>query len=567
MANLNLKAKGLNTFDAIVVGSGISGGWAAKELCEKGLKVLLLERGRQLEHVKDYTTALKAPWEVTHRGATTIAQSKEHPYLIRDRVYTEFNESYWAKDTESPYTEKKRFDWMRADIVGGRSIMWGRGSLRLSDLDFEANIKQGIGIDWPIRYKDLAPWYDHVEAFAGISGQKEGLAHLPDGIFQPPMEMNCFEKQSKERIESAFPGRKMTIFRTANLTQPIGDRGKCQYRDRCSRGCPFGAYFSSQSSTLPAAAKTGNLTLVSDAIVNSIIYDESKNKATGVRVIDKHTKEMQEFYANIIFLNASTLGSTFVLMNSVSNRFPQGIGNDHGVLGHYLMDHHFHVGASGTSDEFKDKYYYGQRPAGFYIPRFRNVHTDDKRGYIRGFGYTGYSSRSGWARGIAELGIGNAFKDYLSEPGPWQMGLMGFGECLPYEENQVILDHSTKDAWGQPVLQFNCEFKDNEKQMRKDMAADAVAMLEAAGLKDVQAFDRDSYPGMAIHEMGTARMGKDPRTSVLNEWNQVHTAKNIFVTDGACMTSSACQNPSLTYMAITARAADYAVKALKRQDL
>jgi len=566
MINLNLNAKDANTFDAIVIGSGISGGWAAKELCEKGLKVLMLERGKPLEHIKDYEHATKAPWEVPHRGATTPEQKKEHPSVLRTGVYSEFNEKYWMKDTESPYTEAKRFDWARPDIVGGRSIMWGRGSLRLSDLDFEANLKDGIGVDWPIRYKDLAPWYSHVEAFAGISGQAEGLAHLPDGVFQPPMEMNCFEKAMKGRIETTFPGRKMTIFRTANLTQPIGDRGKCQNRDRCSRGCPFGAYFSTQSSTLPAAVKTGNLSLRPDSIVNSIIYDESKGKATGVRVIDKHTKEMVEYYAKIIFVNASALWSTFVLMNSTSNRFPQGLGNDHGVLGHYLMDHHFHAGASGRSDEFQDKYYYGQRPAGFYIPRFRNV-GGDKRSYIRGFGYTGNSSRSGWARGIAELGIGQAYKDYLTEPGPWHMGLMGFGECLPYFENQVTLDHSVKDAWGQPVLKIDCEFKENERMMRKDMADDAVAMLEAAGLKNVTPFNRDIYPGAAIHEMGTARMGRDPRTSMLNEWNQLHSVKNVFVTDGACMTSSACQNPSLTYMALTARAADYAVKALKRQDL
>lgn len=566
MINLNLKAKALNTYDAIVVGSGITGGWAAKELCEKGLKVLMLERGRQFEHIKDYTTATKDPWEVQHRGALTTIQRKEHPYMIRERVYSEFNESYWIKDAENPYTEEKRFDWTRADIVGGRSIMWGRGALRWSDLDFEANAKDGMGIDWPIRYKDLAPWYSHVEAFAGISGQAEGLPHLPDGVFQPPMEMNCLEKQTKSRIETIFPGRRMTIFRTANLTQPIGDRGKCQYRNLCSRGCPYGAYFSTQSATLPAAVKTGNLTLQPDAIVNSIIYDEEKGKAIGVRVIDKHSKEMTEYYADVIFLNASTLGSTFLLLNSISNRFPQGMGNDHGVLGHYLMDHHFYAGASGISEDFKDKYYYGQRPAGFYIPRFRNI-GPDKRSYLRGFGYTGFSSRADWSRGIAEVGIGQSFKEELTEPGPWQMGLMGFGECLPYEENMVSLDHDTKDAWGQPVLKFNCTFKENERLMRIDMDQDAVNMLEAAGLKNVAPFNRDSYPGMAIHEMGTARMGKDPRTSVLNKWNQVHAVKNVFVTDGACMTSSACQNPSLTYMALTARAANYAVQELKRQQL
>lgn len=566
MANLNLKAKEANTYDAIVIGSGISGGWAAKELCEKGLKVLMLERGKQLEHIKDYTNAIKAPWEIPHRGRLSNGQKSTHPYLIRERVYSEFNENYWINDEENPYSEKKRFDWARPDIVGGRSIMWGRGSLRLSEMDFEANAKEGIGIDWPIRYRDIKPWYDYVETFAGISGQAEGLPHLPDGVFQPAMEMNCFEKEVKSRIEGTFPGRKMTMYRTANLTQPIGDRGKCQYRDRCSRGCPFGAYFSTQSSTLPAAVKTGNLTLRPDSIVNSIMYDENEGKATGVKVIDKHTKEEIEYYAKIIFLNASTLGSTFIMLNSTSNRFPKGLGNDSEVLGKYLMDHHFHAGASGISEEFQDKYYYGGRPAGFYIPRFRNI-GEDKQRYLRGFGYSGYSNRTGWARGIAELGIGEAYKDYLTEPGPWQMGLMGFGECLPYAENQVYLNHGQQDAWGQPVLEFNCEFKENEKLMRKDMDQDAAAMLEAAGLKNVTTFNRDSYPGGAIHEMGTARMGCDPKESILNEWNQMHSVKNVFVTDGACMTSSACQNPSLTYMALTARAADYAVRELKRMNL
>lgn len=566
MINLNLKAKAANTYDAIVIGSGISGGWSAKELCEKGLKVLMLERGKQLEHIKDYTNAIKAPWEVPHRGTLTNSMKSSHPYLIRERVYSEFNEDYWMKDDESPYTEKKRFDWTRPDIVGGRSIMWGRGSLRLSEMDFEANAKEGIGIDWPIRYKDIAPWYDHVETFAGISGTAEGLPHLPDGIFQPAMEMNCFEKEVKSRIEGTFSGRKMTMYRTANLTQPIGDRGTCQYRNRCARGCPFGAYFSTQSSTLPAAVKTGNLTLRPDSIVKEIIYDENEGKATGVRVIDKHTKEVTEYYARIIFLNASTLGSTFILLNSTSNRFPKGLGNDSGVLGKYLMDHHMHAGASGISEEFNDKYYYGNRPAGFYIPRFRNI-GEDKQNYLRGFGYSGNSSRTGWARGIAELGIGEAYKNYLTEPGPWQMGIMGFGECLPYEDNQVTINHAQQDAWGLPVLEFNCEFKENEIQMRKHMNQDAVAMLEAAGLKNVTAFNGESYPGGAIHEMGTARMGKDPKDSVLNEWNQVHAVKNVFVTDGACMTSSACQNPSLTYMALTARAADYAVSELQKMNL
>lgn len=564
--NLNLKAKEEHTYDAIVIGSGISGGWAAKELCEKGLKTLMLERGKQLEHVKDYETATKDPWEIRHRGRLTVKQREEHEYLVRMGVYSEFNEKYWINDKENPYIEEKPFDWARPDIVGGKSIMWGRGTLRLSEMDFEANAKDGIGIDWPIRYRDIAPWYDYVEEFAGISGQNEGLPQLPDGKFQPPMEMNCFEKSVKSRLEAAFPGRKLIMYRMANLTKPLEGRAQCQYRNLCSRGCPYGAYFSTQSSTLPAAVKTGNLTLRPDSIVSSIIYDEEKGKATGVRVIDKHTKETTEYYARIIFLNASAMWSTFILLNSVSNRFPNGLGNDSGVLGHYLMDHHFQTGASGQSDEFDDKYYYGRRPIPLYVPRFRNV-GNDKRHYLRGFGYTTGSSRTNWARVIPELGIGADFKTAATEPGPWRMGMTGFGECLPYFDNQLSLDDSQKDAWGLPLLKFNCDYRENEMEMRKDMANDSAEMLEAAGLKNVQTYDRGARPGRAIHEMGTARMGKDPKTSVLNKWNQVHSVKNVFVTDGACMTSSACQNPSLTYMALTARAADYAVKELKRQNL
>lgn len=563
---MNLKAKEKHTYDAIVIGSGISGGWAAKELCEKGLKTLMLERGKQLEHVKDYETATKAPWEIPHRGRLTARQREEHKYLVRMGVYSEFNEKYWINDSENPYIEEKPFDWARPDIVGGRSIMWGRGTLRLSEMDFEANARDGIGIDWPVRYRDIAPWYDYVEEFAGISGQNEGLPQLPDGKFQPPMEMNCFEKAVKSRLEAAFPDRRLIMFRMANLTRPLEGRAQCQFRDLCSRGCPFGAYFSTQSSTLPAAVKTGNLTLRPDSIVNSIIYDEKEGRATGVRVIDKHTREWTEYYARVIFLNASALGSTFILMNSVSDRFPNGLGNDSGVLGHYLMDHHFQIGASGESDEFNDKYYYGRRPIPLYVPRFRNI-GNDKRSYLRGYGYTTGSSRTNWARAIPEFGIGADFKKASTEPGPWQMGMTGFGECLPYFDNQVSLDNSQKDAWDQPVLKFNCDYRENEMEMRKDMANDAAEMLEAAGLKGVHTYDAGANPGRAIHEMGTARMGNDPKTSVLNKWNQVHSVKNLFVTDGAFMTSSACQNPSLTYMAFTARAADYAVRELKKQNL
>ncbi len=557
----------MNTYDAIVIGSGISGGWAAKELTEKGLKVILLERGRNIEHVKDYETATKDPWEFKHRGRLTQEQVKSHPVQVRDYPYTEFNEKLWVNDLDSPYTEVKRFDWYRGYHVGGKSLMWGRQSYRIGDFNFEENAKQGIGLDWPIRYKDISPWYDYVERFAGISGSKEGLPQLPDGQFLPVMEMNCVEKDAKKRIEAHYNNtRKMIMGRTANLTQPHNGRGSCQYRNLCNRGCPFGAYFSTQSSTLPAAMATGNLTLRPFSIVNSIIYDRQKNKATGVRVIDAETNQTMEFFARIIFVNGSTLGSTFVLLNSTSDTFPDGLGNSSGQLGHSLMDHHFKCGAQGTAVGYEDKYFYGRRANGIYVPRFRNI-GNDKRDYVRGFGYQGGASRTGWQRDVAELAFGADFKEKATLPGPWKMGLGGFAETLPYFENKVTLDKTKKDKWGQPVLSIDCEFKDNEKKMRIDMMNDAAEMLEAAGMKDVATYDNGSFPGMAIHEMGTARMGNDPKTSVLNRWNQMHDVKNVFVTDGSCMNSAACQNPSLTYMALTARAADYAVSEMKKNNL
>jgi choline dehydrogenase-like flavoprotein len=506
-------------------------------------------------------------WELQHRGRITNAQRMSHPVQSRSGFYSEHNENFWVNDLECPYTEVKRFDWYRGFHVGGRSLMWGRGCLRLSDLDFEANAKEGIGVDWPLRYKDIAPWYDHVERFAGISGQKEGLAHLPDGIFLPPMEMNCVEKEVKRRIEAHYKRtRMMTIFRLANLTVPHNGRGKCQYRDRCNRGCPFGAYFSTQSATLPAAIATGRLTLRPFSIVNSIIYDKEKRRATGVNIIDAETHETMQFHARMIFLNGSTLATTFILLNSVSDVFPNGLGNSSGQLGHNLMDHHCRVGASATVDGFDDKYYYGRRPIPVYIPRFRNV-GKDKRDYVRGFGYGGKASRSGWERAIAELNYGGEYKDEVSKPGPWRMGLAAFGEMLPYYENKVTLDATKKDKWGQPVLSVDCAFKENERKMRVDMMNDAVEILTVAGLQDVKGFDHDCVPGMAIHEMGTARMGRDPKTSVLNSWNQLHDVHNVIITDGSCMTSSANQNPSLTYMALTARACDHAVNELKRMNL
>ncbi|QOR76770.1 MAG: GMC family oxidoreductase [Thermoflavifilum sp.] len=566
--NLNTEAVKQNTYDAIVVGSGISGGWAAKELTEKGLKTLLLERGRNIEHVKDYTTAMKAPWEFKHRGRITNDMRRTHPVQSRDYPYSEFNPDFWVNDLENPYIETKRFDWFRGYHVGGRSLMWGRQSYRWSDLDFEANLRDGVGVDWPIRYKDLAPWYDYVESFAGISGNRDGLPQLPDGKFLPPMQMNCVEKVVAQRINEKYKNtpRRMIIGRCANLTVPHNGRGSCQYRNLCSRGCPYGAYFSTQSATLPAAMATGNLTLRPYSIVTEVIYDKDKKRATGVRVLDAETLQTYEFYARIIFLNASTLGTTWILLHSTSDAFPNGLGNSSGQVGHNLMDHHFRCGASGEMEGFENQYYFGRRANGIYIPRFRNL-GKEKRDYIRGFGYQGGASREGWQRGVAEMGFGADFKEEISRPGVWTMGLGGFGETLPYYENKVTLDYSKKDKWGLPVLNIDCEFRENEKKMRQDMMNDAAEMLEAAGCKNVKTFDAGSWPGMAIHEMGTARMGRDPKTSVLNAFNQMHDVKNVFITDGSCMASTACQNPSLTYMALTARAADYAVRELKKGNI
>lgn len=557
-----------NTFDAIVIGSGISGGWAAKELTEKGLKVLMLERGRDIKHPGGYETANKDPWQFKHRGRLTTEQRKTHPVQIRDYPYSEYNESFWVNDLENPYIETKRFDWYRGYHLGGRSLMWGRHCYRWSDLNFEENAKQGIGVDWPIRYKDIESWYDYVEKFVGISGQNENFPHFHNSIFQPVMPLNCAEDSIARQINEKYKGsRLITASRVANLTEALPGRSKCQYRNLCSRGCPFGAYFSTQSSTLPAAMATGNLTLRPFSIVDSIIYDKDKKRAKGVLVMDAETKETMEFYSKIIFVNASTLGSTFILLNSVSDAFPNGLGNSSGQLGHNLMDHHFRCGASGNVVGFEDKYYYGRRPSGgIFVPRFRNI-GNDKRDYLRGFGYQGGANRQGWERGIAELRVGADFKNELTKPGPWRMGLGGFGETLPYFENKVVIDKTKKDKWGQPVLNIDCEFKENEKKMRKDMMNDAAEMLESAGVKDVSTYDGESYPGMAIHEMGTARMGNDPKTSVLNKWNQMHDVPNVFVTDGSCMSSSASQNPSLTYMALTARACDYAVKELKKMNI
>lgn len=557
----------VNTYDAIVIGSGISGGWAAKELTGKGLKTIMLERGRDIKHIKDYVNAQKAPWEFPHRGVSTLQMIKNYPVLERDYVLNEANLDYWVNEKESPYVEIKRFDWFRGYHVGGRSLMWGRQSYRWADINFEENGQQGIGVDWPIRYKDLEPWYSYVEKFAGISGNKDGLAILPDGEFMPAMDMNCVEKDVSARFKQHYKeSRAFIIGRTANITVPHYARTNCQYRDACWLGCPFGAYFSTQSSTLPAAASTGNLTVRPWSIVTKILYDKDTKKASGVEVLDAETNQTYEYYAKIIFLNASTLNSAWVLMNSATDVWPDGLGSSSGELGHNLMDHHLDVGASGAVEGFEDKYYFGRRANGIYIPRFRNLN-GEKRDYVRGFGYQGGGGREGWSRDIAEMNIGGTFKDALTEPGAWGIGIGGFGETLPYHENHVYLDKDKKDKWGLPVLAIDAEIKENEKKMRIDMMNDAKEMLEAAGVKHVQTFTSEGVLGRGIHEMGTARMGRDPKTSVLNEWNQVWDAKNVFVTDGACMASAACQNPSLTYMALTARAANHAVEELKKNNI
>lgn len=566
--NLNIDAQEKNTFDAIVVGTGISGGWAAKELTEKGLKTLVLERGRMVKH-PDYPTATKDPWDFANAGRPTQEDLKQQFKQARTGYTVAQGHKHWfVNDLENPYTEVKRFDWMRGYHVGGRSITWGRQSYRLSDHDFAANAKDGIAVDWPVRYKDISPWYDYVEQYIGVSGQVENYPMLPDGKFLPPMELNCVEHELKKSVKDKF-GRLLTIGRTAHATAPLPhspQRGTCQYRNLCMRGCPYGGYFSSVSSTLPAAEKTGNMTLRPNSIAYEIIYDEKKGKATGIKVQDAETGEQLEFHARVIFLCASTFGSTFIMMNSISNRFPNGFGNDSGELGHNIMDHHLSVGANADVDGFEDKYYSGRRANGFYIPRYRNV-GNDKRDYLRGFGYQGGASRQGWGSMVAELNIGASLKEAASKPGKWTIGMGGFGEILPYHENFVVLNKDLKDKYGLPTLTFDATLRDNELKMRKDMAADAAEMLEAAGYKNVTTFDREIGVGLGIHEMGTARMGKDPKTSVLNKYNQVHACKNVYVTDGSFMTSAACHNPSLGYMAFTARAADHAVSELKKNNI
>jgi choline dehydrogenase-like flavoprotein len=556
-----------HTFDAIVVGSGISGGWAAKELCEKGLSTLVLERGRNVQHIKDYPTAPLNPWDFEYRLNNTEKEREQDP--IRTAYGDAGSTLFFVKDSEHPYIQEKPFTWVRGYQVGGRSLTWGRQTYRLSDLDFEANLRDGHGVDWPIRYKDLAPWYDYVENYIGVSGQKEGWPWLPDGNFLPPMEMNCIEDHFSKSTRSRYPDRIVTQARTTNLSRGWNGRGPCQYRNLCSRGCPFSGYFSSNAATIPAAAATGKLTLLPDTIVLEVLYDEQRNRASGVRVMDAHTRAVTEYYARIIFLNASTIATAALLLHSASRRWPNGLGNSSDQVGRNLMDHFTGPAAEGQFDGMKDEYYYGRKPVGIYVPRYRNTGpATTRKDYLRGFGLQGKGARAEWRENGARLpGFGQDFKKQLLQPGPWIMWLGGWGETLPYQDNRVTLDNGSKDSWGLPLVKIDFQYHDNELNMSKDILADTQEMLHTAGFTNIRAYSRLQPGGTAVHEMGTVRMGRDPKTSVLNGFNQMHEVKNVFITDGSCMTSSATANPSLTYMALTARACDYAAAELKKGNL
>ena len=563
MANPN------EVYDAIVVGTGISGGWAAKELCENGLKTLVLERGRMVNHIQDYPTMHDDPWDYQFQGE--LSRDEKKKYTKQSRLGWAPREDvkhFFVNDIEHPYHETKRFDWIRGYHVGGRSLTWGRQSYRWSDIDFEANLKEGIAVDWPVRYADIAPWYDKVETYIGVSGQALGLTQLPDGIFHPPMDLNCVEKELQRSISDNFDdGRLLTIGRSANITDTnakIEGRGPCQFRNRCWRGCPFGGYFSSNSSTLPAAERTGNMTLRPNSIVHEIVYDEATKMATGVRIIDTETHEKIEFRGKLVFLCASAMASVGILWQSKSKRFPNGMGNNHDELGRNIMDHHYQLGASAKVDGNENTYYKGRRPNGFYIPRFVNLDKKtERKDFVRGFGYQGGASREDWSQLVAEMGYGKGLKKAVLGPGGWQIGMTGFGEMLPYHDNRVSLSSDKKDQWGLPQLDFDVEFKENEYNMREAIKKEAETMLKSAGFKEVHVFDTETGPGLGIHEMGGARMGWNPRTSVTNKHNQLHDVPNVYVTDGAFMTSASCVNPSLTYMAFTARAANHAAEQFK----
>lgn len=556
-------------FDVIVVGSGMSGGWAAKEFCEKGFKTLVLDRGRPQEH-GDYPTETIPPWEMPNRGKVNSKEADTDYWMVkRCYAFSEYTKDFFINDRENPYEfpEGKPFEWIRSAKVGGKSHLWHRQSYRWGPQDFEANAKDGHGCDWPVRYDDIAPWYDYVEKFAGISGGYENMPQLPDSVFQKPHEFTPVEIDARERVEKAYPGRRIIMGRTAHLTEPTEEqmdlgRGLCQSRNECQRGCSWGGYFSSLAATLPAAERTGNMSLKANAVVQEVIYDDATGKASGVRVLDAVSKETTIITARVIFMCASTLASTQILMNSRSEKYPNGIGNTSGVLGHYLMDHTMGSGAQGRAEGYDHLFYKGRRPTGIYVPRFMNI-TEQTDKYLRGFGYQGGSWREGWRWRWNQPGIGKNLKNNIRAPGSWWFRIYGYGEMLPDYNNHISLDFNRRDTNGMPIMKITCEISDNDKRMHEDIREKAVQMLEAAGLKDIRAFSNIEAPGLAIHEVGTARMGRDPGDSYLNGFNQSHEVDNLFVTDGAAMASVACQNPSLTFMAFTARAADYAATQMK----
>lgn len=561
-------------FDAIVVGSGITGGWVAKELCERGVKTLMIERGRHVEHRKAYLD-FEPPWEMPNRGLISERERAEHyPVQGNNYAFNEGSKQWFVRDSEHPYSTPadRPYLWIRGYHLGGRSITWGRQSYRMSDFDFNAPKLDGHGIDWPIRYADLSPWYDRVERFAGISGATEGLEQLPDGQFLPPMDLNCLERAFKEKIEQLHPSRRVTIGRCAHLTEPSPEhialgRGPCQLRSACERGCGYGAYFSSLSATLPAAKKTGNLTVITDSIVERLDYDHAKRRVSGVRVIDANTRQGRSYQARVVFLCASTIGSAQILLQSASEYFPTGLANRSDAVGRYLMDHVVGIGARGSHPGFLDRYYYGRRPTGFYLPRYLNTTEQAPVDFVRGFGFQGHSSRTSWSRGRGEVGVGAELKRRLRTPGRWFMYLVGFGEMLPRADNRVTLHQTRTDQWGLPLVHIDCTHGENERRLAERANRDAAQMLAAAGFQDIQSNGPVRPPGHSVHEMGTVRMGHDPETSVLNRYNQAHDVKNLFVADGSCMVSSGSVNPSLTYMALAARAANFAADRLNAGDI
>ncbi len=570
-ANINSGGVAKNTFDAIVVGSGISGGWAAKELCDHGLKTLVLERGKNVVHIKDYPTATKNPWDFEHRGQMPLKAGEENPILSRCYAYSEASQHFFGKDNEHPYVQEKPFDWIRGYQVGGKSLLWARATQRWSKYDFEGPARDGYAVPWPVSYDEMAPWYSHVELFAGISGNKDGLDTMPDGEFLPPWELNCVEKDMVKKINSSYKDRTAIIGRCAHLTKPNQihlDQGRvqCQARTLCERGCPYGGYFSSNASTLPWAEKTGNLTLRPDSVVHSIIYDDKKGKAVGVRVIDAITKEATEFFAKIIFVNAACLNSNLILLNSTSSRFPNGFGNDNGLLGKYICFHNYRGTLNASMDGYLDKYYYGRKPTGAMLPNFRNVHKQEMD-FMRGY-MVHFSAGRGNAYPTGDKPeLGGEFKDSLTEAGGWGVFMMMQGETIPKETNHVRLSTDKKDDWGIPLLVTSVGYDDNDEKVLKDFHEQGKEMLEKAGCKNISQNDSKQAPGLDIHEMGGCRMGADPKTSMLDKFNAFHNCKNVFVTDGASMVSTGTQNPSLTFMAITARAVNHAVEELKKGNL